>query len=135
MRRSPDGHACLSQRGYDLDDYDELDGNGQAMWTMSACVDEVNGECWEAEFTSRTPLHLVTETVRAFSSTEPVERPRSGIPERNLPYVTTTPAPEPGPDHRRSAALARTPHTHPTTTPPTGTTIPDSAPPVPFRRR
>jgi hypothetical protein len=139
-QHSPDGHAYLSRRTPDTDDYAEmhleLEGNSPAMWTMYACVNEVNGERWHATFTSRTPLYLVTQTVRAFSSTEPVERPRSGIPERNLPYVTTTPAAGPDPDRRRSAALARTPHARPAAAaPPSSPAASDTTPPVPFRRR
>lgn len=134
--RSPDGHAYLSQRDFDIDDYAELEGDGRALWTMYACVNQVNGERWHADFTNRTPLYLITETVRAFSSTDPVERPRSDIPERNLPYVTTVPVPEQAPAHRRSAALARTPHARPATAaPPAGTAVPDPTSPVPFRRR
>ncbi|MFC4035177.1 DUF317 domain-containing protein [Streptomyces polygonati] len=135
-QHSPDGRAYFSQRDYDVDDYTELKGDGRAMWTMYARVDGVDGERWHADFTSCTPLYLLTETARAFSSTEPVERPRSGIPERKLPYVTTTPAPEPDPDRRQSAALARTPHTHPAAAaPPPGPATSDPVPPVPFRRR
>lgn len=135
-QHSPDGHAYFAQRGFDVDDYAELEGAGRAMWTMYACVNEVNGERWYADFSSRTPLYLVTETARAFSSTEPVERLRSGIPERNLPYVTTMPAPEQAADRRRSTALSRTPHAFPATpAPPEGPTVPDPPSSVRFRRR
>lgn len=138
-RRSPDGHAYLSRRGFDIDDYAELAGEGRAMWTMYACVNRVNGERRHADFTNRTPLYLVTETVRAFSSTETVERPRSGIPERNLPYVTTAPVPEPDSDRLKSAALARTPHALPAIpaapAPTPDAPAPGPTPPVPFRRR
>lgn len=135
-QHSPDGHAYFSQRAFDIDDNAELEGDGRAMWTMYACVNEVNGERWHADFTTRTPLYLVAQTVRAFSSLQPVERPRSGIPERNLPYVTTAPAPEQSADRRRSAALARTPHALPTVpVPAADATTPDPTPPVPLRRR
>lgn len=108
-QRSPDGHSYFALRKGDLDDYVELEGEGPAQWTMYGCVDHVNGERWHADFTSATPLYLVREAVIALSSTEPVERPLSGIPERNLPYVTVSPVGA-GTDQRRSAALARTPH-------------------------
>ncbi|MDT0467583.1 DUF317 domain-containing protein [Streptomyces gibsoniae] len=108
-QRSPDGHAYFALRKGDLDDYMELEGEGPAQWTMYGCVDHVNGERWHADFTSATPLYLVRKAVLALSSTEPVERPLSGIPERNLPYVTVSPVGA-GTDQRRSAALARTPH-------------------------
>jgi len=133
---SPDGHAYLSRRVFDIDEYAELEGEGRALWSMYACVNTVNGERWHADFTNRTPLYLVTETARALGSTEPVERPRSGIPERNLPYVTTSPVPEQTPDRRRSAALARTRHAHPTVpAPPTGTAACGPTSPTPFRHR
>ncbi|WP_433888529.1 DUF317 domain-containing protein [Streptomyces sp. CA-111067] len=133
---SPDGHAFFSRRAFDLDDYAELAGDSQAMWTMHACVNEVNGERWHADFTQNTPLYLVTQTVRAFSSTEPVERTRSAIPERNLPYVTTEPVSEPDSDRLREAALARTPHALPAVPAPAAdATEPGRTPPVPFRRR
>jgi hypothetical protein len=135
-QHSPDGHAYLGQRQFRLDHYAELDGAAQSLWTMYACVDEVNGEEWHTDFTEDTPLYLIAQTVRAFSNTEPVERPRSGIPERNLPYVTTAPVPEPESDRRRSAALARTPHALPAVpVPAADTTAPGPTPPVPFRRR
>jgi hypothetical protein len=116
-QRSPDGHAYLALRKGDLDDYVELEGEGPAQWTMYGCVDHVNGERWHADFTSATPLYLVREAVIALSSTEPVERPLSGIPERNLPYVTISPV-SAGTDQRRSAALARTPYTSQAEAPP-----------------
>lgn len=135
-RRSPDGHAYLGLRAYEVSDEAELEGSYRALCTMYACADEVNGDRWYADFTKRAPMYLIAETVQAFSSTEPVERPRSGIPERNLPYVTTTPVPEQSADRRSSAVLARTPHAHSTTTAaPTGTVAPDPTPPVPLRRR
>jgi hypothetical protein len=133
---SLDGNAYFSQRAFDIDDNAELDGEGRAMWTMYACVNGRNGERWHADFTNRTPLYLITEAVRTFSSTAPVERLRSGIPERNLPYVTTEPVPEPYSDRRRSAALARTPHALPAVPAPAAdATAPSPTPPVPFRRR
>jgi len=89
-----------------------------------------------ADFTNRTPMYLVAETARAFSSTAPVERQMSGISQRNLPYITASPAPRPDPDRRRSAALARTPRVLPAAlAAPTGTTTPDPTSPPPFRRR
>jgi hypothetical protein len=109
-QHSPDGHAYFALRKGHLDDYMELEGEGPTQWTMYGCVDHVNGERWHADFTSATPLHLVREAVLALSSTEPVERPLSGIPERNLPYVTVSPVGA-GTDQRWSAALARTPRT------------------------
>ncbi|WP_435178601.1 DUF317 domain-containing protein [Actinacidiphila sp. bgisy145] len=133
---SPDGHAYFSRRDYDVPDHAELAGERRAMWTMYARVDGVNGERWHADFTSCTPLYLLTQTARAFSSTEPVQRIRSSIPQRNLPYVTTTPVPEPDSDRLKSAALARTPHTLPAIpAPATDTALPGPTPPVPFPRR
>lgn len=135
-QRSPDGHAYLSERWNHLNHDAEPEGGTPARWTMHACANAVNGESWHADFTYRTPLHLVTETVRAFSSTEPVERPRSSIPERNLPYLTTEPVPEPDSDRLRFAALARTPRAQPTgPAPSTGTAVPDPTPTAPLRRR
>jgi Domain of unknown function (DUF317) len=135
-QHSPDGHAYFSRRDFDIDDTAELEGDGWAMWTMYACVNEVNGERWYADFSNRTPLYLVTQTVRTFSSTDPVERTRSDIPERNLPYVTTVSALEPASDRSRSAALARTPHALPAVPVPAAeATAPGPTPPAPFRRR
>jgi hypothetical protein len=133
---SPDGHAYLSQRNYDVDDTAELEGDYPTLWTMYACVEKAAGERWHATFTERVPLHLVTTAVSAFSSSEPVERPRSGIPERNLPYLTAEPAPEADCDRLRTAALARTSHALPASPAPTAeATVPRPTPPVPFRRR
>jgi hypothetical protein len=116
-QRSPDGHAYFALRKGDLDDHMELEGEGPTQWTMYGCVDHVNGERWHADFTSATPLYLVRKAVIALSSTEPVERPLSGIPKRNLPFVTVSPVGA-GADQRRSAALARTPHTSQAEAPP-----------------
>ncbi|MGW2795996.1 DUF317 domain-containing protein [Streptomyces sp. NPDC001269] len=113
----------------------ELEGEGPAQWTMYGCVDHVNGERWHADFTSATPLHLVREAVLALSSTEPVERPLSGIPERNLPYITVTPVGA-DTDQRPSAALARTPHTPQAgATPPISSAAASLPAPGPSRRR
>jgi hypothetical protein len=96
---------------------------------------QLNGERWHADFTSATPLYLVREAVLALSSTEPVERPLSGIPERNLPYVTVTPVGT-GTDPRRSAALARTPNTSQAgATPPIASAAAGLPAPGPSRRR
>lgn len=133
---SPDGHAYLSQRNYEVDDSAELEGDYPTRWTMYACVDKAGGERWHATFTGRVPLHLVTAAVSAFSSSQPVERPRCAIPERNLPYLTIVVLPGPDSDRRRSAALARTQHTLlPAPLPPADATPPGPTPPVPFRRR
>lgn len=133
---SPDGHAYLSRRTFSDDSNAELQGDSPARWTMRTCMEKVGAHWWHADFTDATPMYLVTAAVNAFSSTEPVERPRSGVPERNLPYVTATPAAEPDPDRLRWAALARTPHTQPTARAPfTGTAAPDPTLPAPFRRR
>lgn len=134
-QHSPDEHAYFRLRKDHLDDYTELEGGGPAQWTMYGCVNEVNGERWHADFTSTTPLYLVQEAALALSSTDPVKRPLHAIPERNLPYITAQPA-NADPDPRRSAALARTPHTYPTAPArPTATPAPDPASPAPFRRR
>ncbi|MBM9508022.1 DUF317 domain-containing protein [Actinacidiphila acididurans] len=134
--RSPDGHAYLSESRHGVNDYAELEGGYRARWTMYACVDVVNGERWHADFTNRTPLHLITEVTRAFSSTEPVERPRSGIPERNLPYVTITPIADDVSDHRQSAALTRTGRGLPIgPSLETGTAAPNPSSPLRSRRR
>ncbi|WP_225080588.1 DUF317 domain-containing protein [Streptomyces sp. CoT10] len=109
-QQSPDRHAYFALRMGHLDDSMESEGEGPAQWTMYGCVNQVNGECWHADFTSATPLYLVHEAVLALSNTEPVERPLSGIAERNLPYVTVSPVGA-GADPRRSAALASTPNT------------------------
>jgi hypothetical protein len=135
-QRSPDGHAYFALRKGELDDYMELEGEGPAQWTMYGCVDHVNGERWHADFTSSTPLYLVRKAVLALSSTEPVERPLSGIPERNLPYVTVSPVGA-GTDQRRSAALARTPP-HPSqagVTPTIASAAADMPAPGPSRHR
>ncbi|MGJ5804970.1 DUF317 domain-containing protein [Streptomyces europaeiscabiei] len=134
-QRSPDGHAYLGLRKGHLDNYMELEGEGPAQWTMYGCVDHVNGERWHADFTSATPLYLVRETALALSSTEPVERPLSGIPERNLLYVTVTPVGT-GADPRRPAALARTPNTSQAgATPPIASAATYLPAPGPSRRR
>jgi hypothetical protein len=107
--RAPDGHPYFSLRKYHLDEYEELAEEGPALWTMYGCVEKVNGERWHADFTSATPLYLVTRAALAFSSPEPVHRRLGAIPDRNLPYVTVRPASGPAPDLRQAAALARTP--------------------------
>ncbi|MFE7216330.1 DUF317 domain-containing protein [Streptomyces sp. NPDC057611] len=134
-QRSPDEHAYFALRKGHLDDYMELEGEGSAHWTMYGCVDHVNGERWHADFTSATPLCLVREVALAFSSTEPVERPLSGIPERNLPYVTVSPVGA-GADQRRSAALSRTSNTSQAgATPPVASAAAGLPAPGPSRRR
>jgi hypothetical protein len=134
-QHSPDGHAYFGLRKGHLDDSMELEGEGPTQWTMYGCVDHVNGERWHADFTSATPLYLVHEVVLALSSTEPVERPLSGIPERNLPYVTVTPVGASA-DPRRSAALSRTPNTSQAgATPPIASAAAGLPAPGPSRRR
>ncbi|MBV9023015.1 MAG: DUF317 domain-containing protein [Streptomycetaceae bacterium] len=105
---APDGHAYFSTREYDLDEDEELAGEGPAQWTMYGCVDKAGGERWHATFTSGTPLSLVTRTALALSNPEPVERRLGAIPVRNLPYVTARPA---------NVPAARTTRTQPVTSP------------------
>ncbi len=134
-QRSPDGHAYFGLRKSHLDYDAELQGEGPAQWTMYGCVDRVNGERWHADFTSGTPLYLVREAALALSSTAPVERPLSGIPERNLPYVTALPVAE-DLEPRLAAALARTPSAQQTRLPVSAVPAAPAGPiAVPARRR
>ncbi|MDF2254354.1 DUF317 domain-containing protein [Streptantibioticus ferralitis] len=109
---APDGRAYLRMRRGELADDVELRGDGPALWTMHAGIDEVAGERWHADFTAHTPLHLLAATARAFSSADPVERTLADIPERNLLFITATPVDEHAAT-RQSAALARTPNAPP----------------------
>ncbi|QFQ99327.1 DUF317 domain-containing protein [Streptomyces phaeolivaceus] len=101
---SPDRHAYLSLRKYDTDFHDELEGCVSAERSMYACVNAANGPRWYADFTSDTPLHLITAAADALSSPAPVARNRRELPERNLPYLTSRPAAS----SRVTAARART---------------------------
>jgi hypothetical protein len=103
-QHSPDRHAYLSLRQYDADFHSELEGGVSAERTMYACVEAANGPRWHADFTSATPLHLITAAADALSSPAPVRRNRRNLPERNLPYLTTRPATP----LRVTAARART---------------------------
>ncbi|MEW2403488.1 DUF317 domain-containing protein [Streptomyces sp. NPDC046862] len=103
-QHSPDRHAYLSLRQYDVGFHDELEGGVSTERTMYACVEAVNGPRWHADFTSATPLHLITATADALSSPGPVRRSRRDLPERSLPYLTTRPAAP----SRVTAARART---------------------------
>ncbi|WP_374117022.1 DUF317 domain-containing protein [Streptomyces sp. MNU76] len=103
-QHSPDRHAYLSLRQYDTDFHDELEGGVAAERTMYACVEAANGPRWHADFTSATPLHLITAAADALSSPAPVRRNRCDLPERNVPYLTTRPATP----SRVTAARART---------------------------
>jgi hypothetical protein len=132
---APDGHAYFRMRRGELADEVELRGDGPVLWTMHAGIDEVAGERWHADFSSRTPLHLLAATARVFSSTEPVERSLGDLPERHLPFITATPADERALS-RQSAALVRTSNVHPnrsTCSPPPPPSHP--APPAPPRHR
>jgi hypothetical protein len=103
-QHSPDRHAYLSLRQYDADFHSELEGGVSAERTMYAGVEAANGPRWHADFTSATPLHLITAAADALSSPAPVRRNRRDLPERNLPYLTTRPATP----SRVTAARART---------------------------
>nr|WP_239070077.1 MULTISPECIES: DUF317 domain-containing protein [unclassified Streptomyces] len=134
-QRSPDGHSSFALRKNHLDEYAELEGAAPALWTMHGGFDQVNGEHWQADFTSATPLYLVREAVLALTSTEPVQRPLCEVPERNLPYVTARSADE-ARDPRRSAALARTPNTPPSRpSTPAGSSPANASLSAPSRRR
>jgi hypothetical protein len=135
---SVDGNAYLCQRTFDVDDYAELSGANRPLWMMYACADESYGRPWHADFSTRTPLHLVNAAVHAFATTDPVRRLRSEIPEQSLPHVTTAPAPAQAPDQRQSAALTRTSATPPSTpAQPAGmrTRTPPAPPTPPSRHR
>jgi hypothetical protein len=133
---SVDGNAYFCQRTFDVDDHAELSGANRPLWMMYACADDSYGRPWHADFSTRTPLHLVNAAVHAFATTDPVRRLHSEIPARSLPYVTTTPAPDQAPDQRQSAALTRTTATHSTApAPPTGRRTPPAPPAPPSRHR
>jgi hypothetical protein len=137
---SVDGNAYFCQRTFDVDDHAELSGANRPLWMMYACADDSYGRPWHADFSTRTPLHLVNAAVHAFATTDPVRRLRSEIPEQSLPHVTTAPAPEHSPDEppdrRQSAALTRATAPPPPATGPAGTPPrTPSAPPAPHRHR
>ncbi|MDX2803692.1 DUF317 domain-containing protein, partial [Streptomyces scabiei] len=87
-QHAPDRHAYLSLRQYDADFHSELEGGVAAERTMYAGVEAANGPRWHADFTSATPLHLITAAADALSSTAPVRRRPHDLPERNLPFLT-----------------------------------------------
>ncbi|MDT3395317.1 DUF317 domain-containing protein [Streptomyces sp. B1866] len=118
---APGQHAHFGTRlGYDRgdeeDQYLELVGAVPVHRTMYVAIQAANGPRWHAQFTSRTPPHLVTAAVDAFSSPDPVRRRWSQLPERHLPYLTTRPAAHPRAEAARARTTTRAPAT--ATTPP-----------------
>ncbi|MEI5601087.1 DUF317 domain-containing protein [Streptomyces brasiliscabiei] len=86
-QHSPDGHAYLRLNLGHADFHTELEGEVCAAWTLYARVEAAGGPRWYADFTSRTPLHLITATADAFSRPDPVRRRPHDLPERHLPFV------------------------------------------------
>ncbi|GGS92712.1 DUF317 domain-containing protein [Streptomyces chromofuscus] len=87
-QHAPDGHAYLRLNLGEADFHTELEGEVSAAWTLYARVEAVNGPRWYADFTSRTPVHLITATADAFSRPDPVRRRPRDLPKRHLPFLT-----------------------------------------------
>ncbi|MEU9246955.1 DUF317 domain-containing protein [Streptomyces sp. NPDC048385] len=98
-QHAPDGHAYLRFNLGEAGLHTELEGKVCAAWTLYARVEAAGGPRWYADFTSRTPMHLITATADAFSRPDPVRRRPRDLPERHLPFLAV-----------RSAAAR--PHAH-----------------------